>query len=197
MDLLFALAAGYLIGSVPFAWLIGRLGYGVDLRKVGDRNVGGGNLMAVAGFLPGFAAIVLDVAKGFAATELGLQSGGSDAGMFAAVGCLVGHVWPAWLGFDGGRGAAAALGVATGFFPWLMAVLLPVAIALLALTRRTVLTLAAVMPVIPFAAVAIGEPAGEAVFVALVFVSVGAKDAWDRLRHEPEAEPARVNGGER
>lgn len=192
MELLLLVVAAYFIGAVPFAWLIGRLGYGLDLREVGDRNVGGGNLMAVAGFVPGFTAIVLDVVKGLLATLLGLRVGGEQGGMVAGAAAIAGHVWPAWLRFDGGRGAAASLGVATGLFPWLMAVLLPVAIVLVALTRRTVLALAIVMPIIPFAAVAVGEPLGEAIFIVALFVCVGLKDAWDRLRAQVEERRARV-----
>lgn len=191
MELLLLVVAAYFIGSIPFAWLIGRLGYGIDLRRVGDGNVGGGNLMSATGFLPGFSAIVLDVAKGLLATLLGIRVAGAGGGMLGGTAAIAGHVWPVWLRFDGGRGAAAALGVATGLFPWLMAVLLPVAIVLVALTRRTVLVLAAVMPVIPFAAVALGEPVSEAVFIIALFVCVGLKDAWDRLRAQPAEEQAR------
>ncbi len=192
MDILLLAAAAYFIGSVPFAWLIGRFGYGIDLRRVGDRNVGGGNLMAAAGFVPGFSAIVLDVAKGLLATLLGLRIAGSEGAVLGGTSAIIGHVWPVWLRFDGGRGAAAALGVATGLFPWLMSVLLPVAIVLVAVTRRTVLVLAAVMPVIPFAAVALGEPVSEAVFIVALFVGVGLKDAWDRLHARPAEEQARL-----
>lgn len=192
MELLVLVVAAYLIGAIPFAWLIGRFAYGLDLRQVGDRNVGGGNLMAVAGFLPGFTAIVLDVVKGLLATLLGLRVAGPQGGMVAGAAAIAGHVWPAWLRFHGGRGAAASLGVATGLFPWLMAVLLPVAILLVALTRRTVLVLAVVMPIIPFAAVAVGEPLGEAIFIVALFVCVGLKDAWDRIRAQAEERRARV-----
>ena len=63
-----ALALAFAIGSVPFSWLIARYRYGIDLRVAGDGNVGAGNLMALAGAVPGVAAILLDIAKGAAAS---------------------------------------------------------------------------------------------------------------------------------
>ena len=109
----------YLTGSVPFAFLLARR-VGIDVRRSGSGNVGAANVLRTTGTWRGIAAMALDVAKGAAAVLLaGLTSGG--AGIVAASGAaaVVGHIYPVWLRFHGGKGVAVAAGV--------FAVLTPVA----------------------------------------------------------------------
>ena len=99
--LVFVLALA--LGSVPFSWLIGRFWYGLDLREVGDRNVGSGNLLDRVGFLPGTTALILDLLKGAAAVGLALALSGVEwVVLTAGVLAVIGHVYPPWLGFVGG-----------------------------------------------------------------------------------------------
>lgn len=183
------LALSYVCGAIPFSQLIARLRYGVDLRHAGDGNVGAGNLMALCGPRPGLAAILLDVAKGAVPVGLALALGmGAGAAFLAGVAAVAGHVWPAWLAFDGGRGAAPALGVAFAFGPLAGLAAFAAGGLILALSRSTVVALAGAMPAMVVFTAWLG--AGFALALALIalFVAVGLKDAWDRLaaaRHQP------------
>ena len=114
-------AGGYLVGAVPFGWLIGRM-RGVDIREHGSRNIGATNCGRVCGAPWGVLAFVLDVAKGFlpvfAAVTLlpGLANWPSPraawlANVLVAVAPILGHVFPVWLRFRGGKAVATSLGV--------------------------------------------------------------------------------------
>lgn len=110
----------YLLGAVPFAFLIGSM-VGIDLRRVGSGNVGAGNLTRVAGYQYGTAAAVLDGLKGLApvliAHRLGLPEAVAASAGLAAV---VGHNWSIYLGGRAGRGLATAVGAFLGLAPWLL-----------------------------------------------------------------------------
>jgi glycerol-3-phosphate acyltransferase PlsY len=115
-------AGGYLAGSVPFSWLIGRM-RGVDIREHGSRNIGATNCGRVCGAPWGVLAFVLDVAKGFlpvffAATywaPMQAEAHGPRAAILllvaVAVAPILGHVFPVWLRFRGGKAVATSLGV--------------------------------------------------------------------------------------
>jgi glycerol-3-phosphate acyltransferase PlsY len=107
-----AIAAGYLLGSIPFAFLLARRG-GVDLRQSGSRNVGASNVLRTRGVRAAVAALGLDGAKGSAAVLLAQIVSGQQgaAAMAAGVASIVGHIYPPWLNFRGGKGVATAAGV--------------------------------------------------------------------------------------
>lgn len=109
---LIAAALGYLVGSVPVAWLIVRWVTGQDLRRRGSGNVGATNALRSTGWRAGALVAILDIAKGALAAAMGGAVTGSQAGSAAAgVAALVGHAYPVWLGFHGGKGVAPAAGV--------------------------------------------------------------------------------------
>ena len=109
MTLILALA--YLIGSVPFAVLLTRQWGAVDLRRIGSGNVGAANVFRVSGPKAGLLVATLDIVKGAASVALAERLGG-DVTVSAAAACaaVVGHVFPVWLGFRGGKGVATAWG---------------------------------------------------------------------------------------
>lgn len=111
--LLLAIGVGYLLGSIPFAHLVARL-HGIrDLRQVGSRNVGAGNVMRTVGRGWGFLAGVLDFAKGLAALALARALGAPDPlYLLAGHAAMLGHNYPLWLGFRGGKGAAVGIAIA-------------------------------------------------------------------------------------
>ena len=112
---------GYAIGSVPFAFLVARR-VGIDVRVAGSGNVGAANVFRTTGAPRGIVVMALDIAKGAAAVLLTYLGTGRIAPMAAAgAGAIVGHVYPIWLRFHGGKGVAVAAGV--------FAVLAPVAAA--------------------------------------------------------------------
>jgi glycerol-3-phosphate acyltransferase PlsY len=106
------LAGAYLVGSIPFSYLVARA-FGVsDVRRVGSGNVGATNVMRSAGKTAGLIALFLDALKGAAAafTVLRLEPPPSPLPALAAVAVVVGHMYPVWLRFQGGKGVATAAG---------------------------------------------------------------------------------------
>jgi acyl phosphate:glycerol-3-phosphate acyltransferase len=106
-------AAAYLLGSIPFGLLVGKLFGGADVRTAGSGNIGATNVARVAGPLAGIFTLLLDTAKGALAVVLAARlSDQSSTWMIIAGLCaLVGHCFPIWLGFHGGKGVATAAGV--------------------------------------------------------------------------------------
>ena len=105
-------ALGYLIGSVPFAFLVARSAGGVDIRRVGSGNVGASNVLRSAGTRAAAWTAVFDVAKGAVAVAAAWWAGGSGLTAAAAgVAAIAGHIYPVWLRFRGGKGVATSFGV--------------------------------------------------------------------------------------
>ena len=101
----------YLIGSVPFALILARRWGTADLREVGSGNVGASNVLRVLGVRPGVLVAFLDASKGAASVALAAWfGGGGTAPAVAGVAAVVGHVYPVWLRFRGGKGVATACG---------------------------------------------------------------------------------------
>jgi len=112
--LVLALFTAYWLGSIPFAYIAVRILKGIDIRKHGSGNVGATNVFRLAGPLPGSLVAILDLLKGFAAVWLcDLLVPGSTivARLAAGMMAIVGHNWPLWLGFKGGRGVLTTAGV--------------------------------------------------------------------------------------
>ncbi len=117
------LAAAYLLGSIPFGYLLVRLVRREDIRAVGSGNIGATNVARAGSKKLGILTLLLDLAKGLAAVLLALHFAPgtpgipSDLAVGAAVAAVVGHVFPVWLGFRGGKGVATALGVLLALAP--------------------------------------------------------------------------------
>ena len=132
MILLAAAVLGYLLGSIPFGLLLTRLvGLG-DIRRIGSGNIGATNVLRTGSKSAAALTLILDLAKGFAAVVVA-AGWGEDAALVAAGSAILGHMFPIWLGFRGGKGAATALGVVialawpvalTAALVWLAAVVL-------------------------------------------------------------------------
>jgi glycerol-3-phosphate acyltransferase PlsY len=105
--------AAYLLGSIPFGLVLARLFGGKDVRKQGSGNIGATNVARVVGPLAGILTLVLDAAKGAIAVLIAerLSNGSATWMMIAAFAALVGHCYPIWLNFKGGKGVATAAGV--------------------------------------------------------------------------------------
>src|SRR6202030_3626475 len=105
--------AAYLIGSIPFGIVLAKMFGGVDVRKAGSGNIGATNVARVAGPLPGILTLLLDAAKGAAAVWLAARFSNESATwmVIAALAALLGHCFPIWLHFRGGKGVATAAGV--------------------------------------------------------------------------------------
>jgi len=111
MEEVLAVSLGYLVGSVPFAFILARR-RGIDLRRVGSGNVGASNVLRTSGVPHAVAAMCLDGAKGCMAVLVAQRLTVGDATAVAAgFASIIGHIYPVWLGFRGGKGVATATGV--------------------------------------------------------------------------------------
>jgi len=106
---LFALLGGYLLGSIPFGLVLTRLAGLGDIRKIGSGNIGATNVLRTGNKPLALAVLLLDSGKGAIAVLLAARFG-EDAALAAAVGAVLGHLFPVWLGFKGGKGVATTLG---------------------------------------------------------------------------------------
>ena len=118
MNTVLLLLTGYLLGSISFTYIITRLVKGIDIRTVGSGNAGGRNVMIYIGLGWGILAGGLDVGKGALAAWLGLAVGGSQSmGVLVGLMAVLGHNFPFYLGFRGGKGVGASLGALLVLMP--------------------------------------------------------------------------------
>ncbi len=131
-----AAVASFLVGAIPFSWLLGKLA-GLDLREIGSGNPGANNLYRAAGWRWGLPALLLDVGKGFLPVVL-VRWFFPDlvaAAVVAAGAAIVGHMWTPYLGFRGGKGVATAAGAFLALNPLLILITFAVFVAIVAATR--------------------------------------------------------------
>ena len=125
-----AFVLGYLFGSIPFGLILTKLAGTQDLRSIGSGNIGATNVLRTGRKGLAAATLLLDMLKGTAAVVIAGAFGGPNAAMLAALGAFLGHLFPVWLKFRGGKGVAVYIGVLIGLF-W------PAAIVFLALWLAT------------------------------------------------------------
>lgn len=151
---------GYVLGSVPFAFLLARRA-GIDVRVAGSGNVGAANVLRTSGKSLGIAVMVLDIGKG-AATVLAAYAGAGSHNVSiaaaAAAAAIVGHIYPVWLRFHGGKGVAVAAGVFSVLAPWATMIAAAVFLTTVWLTRVVSLGSVAATVTLPPAAWATGAP---------------------------------------
>jgi len=133
--LLAGLAGGYVCGSVPFGLLLIRLAGLGDIRQVGSGNIGATNVLRAGGKKLAVLTLLLDAAKGALPTILAYRWFGPDIAIAAGFGAVLGHLFPVWLGFKGGKGGATGLGVLLGM-DWRLGLIAAGAWLLVAATTR-------------------------------------------------------------
>jgi glycerol-3-phosphate acyltransferase PlsY len=149
---------GYAIGSVPFAYLVARRA-GIDVRVAGSGNVGAANVLRTTGTPLGVMVMSLDIAKGAAAVLFAHLGAGTIASMAAAgLAAIVGHIYPVWLRFHGGKGVAVAAGVFAVLAPVAAAIAAAVFLATVWATRLMSLGSVAATVTLPSAALLAGSP---------------------------------------
>jgi acyl phosphate:glycerol-3-phosphate acyltransferase len=169
-----AVLLAYVIGSIPFALILARSA-GADLRRIGSGNLGATNVMRARGVRAGLLVALLDVSKGMAGVMIAERLSAAPAAAAAAgVAAVVGHIYPVWLRFRGGKGVATACGVFSILTPAAVPPALAIFLATVALTKYvsagSVLATIVVAPV----AYALGSPgpivaAASAVAALIVF----------------------------
>jgi acyl phosphate:glycerol-3-phosphate acyltransferase len=183
-----ALALAYLLGSIPFALIAGKL-HGVDLREAGSGNLGATNVFRTLGRTAGVAVMVLDIAKGAAAVLVAVALTNNPWPLAAAALAILGHVFPVWTHFKGGKGVAVGAGAMIGLVPSASGVLLVLWILLVVFTRYvSVASIVAALAAAPLAYV-FGAPWSYVVFIALagLFVIYKHRENIVRLVHGDES----------
>ncbi|MBM4448322.1 MAG: glycerol-3-phosphate 1-O-acyltransferase PlsY [Chloroflexi bacterium] len=147
-----AIITAYLLGSIPFAYIAGRLLKGIDIRQVGGGNMGAVNTAREIGLVPGLLVLVADIAKGALAILIALWLDVPLMLVFVAgFAAVVGHNWPVFLKFKGGKGAATTIGVLFALTPAEFAISLALIVVIIVITsnvRLAVVIGLAVLPII-------------------------------------------------
>lgn len=183
MNQALVLVVAYLLGSIPFAYLAGRLN-GVDLRTVGSGNLGATNVFRTLGRTVGIVVMVLDIAKGAAAVLIAQWVvGGPWWPIAAGALAIIGHVFPVWTGFKGGKGVAVGAGALVGLVPAASGVLIVLWLLIVVLTRYvSVASIVCALAAAPLAW-AFGAPWSYVGFIALagLFVIIKHRENITRL----------------
>lgn len=198
MKFLALVALAYLAGSVPAAWIAGKLS-GVDIRSRGSGNSGATNALRVLGPGPAAAVLVFDAGKAFFSTlvlptllSAGIGPDRTTAGVAAAAACVLGHVFPVWLRFRGGKGVATGAAAAAALAPWAALICFVLFLTVAALTRYVSLASLSAALCLPaaYAALYRGEVFSVPVFVfflaAAVLVAAAHRKNIARLRRGEE-----------
>ncbi|HZP48931.1 MAG TPA: glycerol-3-phosphate 1-O-acyltransferase PlsY [Vicinamibacterales bacterium] len=180
-----ALVAGYLLGSIPFALLTARRWGTADLRRIGSGNLGAANVMRASGVTAGVLVAFLDLAKGAVSVALAerfVDNGAAPA--LAGVAAVVGHIYPVWLRFRGGKGVATACGVFSVLTPAVMPPVMAIFLATVWITKYISLGSMLATIALPPIAYAIGTPAPAvaAAFAASAIIVFRHRSNLARLR---------------
>jgi len=165
-----ALLIGYLLGSIPFGLILTRLGGTADIRSIGSGNIGATNVLRTGRKGLAAATLLCDMLKGTVAVIIAGYVGGPNAAMLAALGAFLGHLFPVWLGFKGGKGVAVYIGVLIGLF-WPAAVLFCVLwAATAAISRYSSLSALVASLITPIFLWWFGQPALAMLFALLTLL---------------------------
>ena len=174
----------YLAGSVPFAYLLARR-RGVDVRTAGSGNVGAANVLRTTGPWRGVIVVALDMSKGIAAVAIAqLMAGGTALLAISGAAAIVGHIYPVWLRFHGGKGVAVAAGVFTMLSPVATGAAALLFLVVVWATRYVSLASIAATVALPPAAWILGAPAAVVLAAggSAVLILFRHRGNWSRLR---------------
>jgi acyl phosphate:glycerol-3-phosphate acyltransferase len=167
-----ALVIGYLLGSIPFGLVLTRVAGTQDLRTIGSGNIGATNVLRTGRKGLAAATLILDAVKGTAAVLIGGYLGGPDAAMLGGLGAFLGHLFPVWLKFRGGKGVAVYIGILIGLI-WPAAILFCVIwLALAFALRYSSLSALTASVLTPIALWLVGHTALATLFAALTLLLI-------------------------
>lgn len=169
-----AVVVAYLLGSIPFAYLAG-LTHGIDIRTVGSRNAGATNVFRTLGRRIGVAVMALDIAKGAVAVVVAELLTDSPWPVIAAGAAILGHVFPVWLRFRGGKGVAVAGGAVLALAPVPALITIAIWFVLVALTRYVSVGSIAAAVAFPLLVTLFGEDTPTVVFAIAAGTAVVLK----------------------
>ena len=191
MTRLLVLAIAYLLGAIPFGYLLVKLKTGADVRAKGSGNIGATNVMRTSGRAAGIATLLLDIGKGYLAVWIASRVTGGDWLVMsaAALTVMAGHAFPVFLRFQGGKAVASFVGAFLCLTPWALAIEVIVFVGVVAWTRYISLGSivgAATFPLAVWLVAKAPIPALAASVIAGAFVIYRHRSNIDRLRSGTE-----------
>ncbi|ATN33997.1 glycerol-3-phosphate 1-O-acyltransferase PlsY [Rhizobium daejeonense] len=178
--LIAVLSLGYLLGSIPFGLVLTRLAGLGDLRSIGSGNIGATNVLRTGNKKLAAATLLLDALKATAAAVIAQAVFGHNAGLLAGFAAFIGHLFPVWLGFKGGKGVATYIGTLLGVAPLMVLVFAIVWLSIAYLSRYSSLSALVATLVIPVALWILGAYEASLVTSAMTVITY-----W---RHKPNIE---------
>ncbi|MFS8501128.1 MAG: glycerol-3-phosphate 1-O-acyltransferase PlsY [Caldicoprobacter sp.] len=135
MKLFILIIIGYLLGSIPSSFIAGKIARNIDIRQYGSGNAGATNVLRVLGLKAAIPVFLADVLKGVLATLIGRWMVGETGAALAGFAAIVGHNWPVFLNFRGGKGIATSFGVLLVLFPLISFILFVAGVIVIAITK--------------------------------------------------------------
>jgi glycerol-3-phosphate acyltransferase PlsY len=166
-----AIVVGYLLGSIPFGLLLTRMAGLGDVRNIGSGNIGATNVLRTGNKGLAAATLLLDAFKGTAAVLITAHFFGEDAGVLAGFAAFIGHIFPVWIGFKGGKGVATYLGILLGLAPLMALIFAIVWLAIAFTTRYSSLSALVATLVIPVVLWILGVDKIAAVMALMTVIS--------------------------
>jgi glycerol-3-phosphate acyltransferase PlsY len=165
-----AFVLGYLLGSIPFGLILTRLAGTQDLRSIGSGSIGATNVLRTGNKGLAAATLLCDMLKGTIAVLIANHFGGFNAAMLAGLGAFLGHLFPVWLKFRGGKGVAVYIGILIGMFPPAAAVFCVLWLATAATSRYSSLSALVASFITPIFLWWFGHPALASLFAVLTML---------------------------
>ncbi|MEF0939113.1 glycerol-3-phosphate 1-O-acyltransferase PlsY [Rhizobium sp. BR 362] len=166
-----AIVIGYLLGSIPFGLVLTRMAGLGDVRKIGSGNIGATNVLRTGNKPLAAGTLLLDAIKGTIAVLIVSHFFGEDAGVLAGFAAFIGHIFPVWIGFKGGKGVATYLGILLGLAPLMALIFSIVWLAIAFTTRYSSLSALVATLVIPVALWILGADKIAAAMALMTIIS--------------------------
>ncbi|MEI3853475.1 MULTISPECIES: glycerol-3-phosphate 1-O-acyltransferase PlsY [Ensifer] len=167
---LLSLGFGYLLGSIPFGLILTRMAGLGDVRKIGSGNIGATNVLRTGNRKLAAATLLLDALKGTAAAFIA-SYWGVEAGIAAGFAAFIGHLYPVWLGFKGGKGVATYIGVLLGLAPVMVLAFAVIWLAMAKISRYSSLSALVATAIIPVLLYAVGNGKVALLFAVMTIIS--------------------------
>ncbi|MDX0424646.1 glycerol-3-phosphate 1-O-acyltransferase PlsY [Sinorhizobium medicae] len=164
------LVFGYLLGSIPFGLILTRMAGLGDVRKIGSGNIGATNVLRTGNKKLAAATLLLDALKGTAAAAIA-SLWGVEAGMAAGLAAFLGHLFPVWLSFKGGKGVATYIGVLLGLVPVMVLLFAAAWLAVAKISRYSSLSALVATAIIPVALYATGNGKVALLFAVMTLIA--------------------------
>jgi glycerol-3-phosphate acyltransferase PlsY len=162
---------GYLLGSIPFGLLLTKMAGLGDLRSIGSGNIGATNVLRTGTKKLAAATLLLDALKATAAALIAQALFGHNAGLLAGFAAFIGHLFPVWLGFKGGKGVATYIGTLLGVAPWMVLVFAVAWLSVAFITRYSSLSALVATLVIPVVLWILGVEEAALVTAAMTVIT--------------------------